>query len=724
MLPISKNIFTWRIHLSVLLLLAFLLTACGGSGSGGDSNDGEGNDANPIRFTISTSAGANGNISPTSVTLDQNNSHSFNVTPDTEYDIDSVTGCGGTLTGNSYTTGPITANCTVTATFIATQITSFELIDPTPGANDKFGTQVVILASGNIVVTDPFDSNVASNNGAVHLYNPVTQTVIASFYGDDADDQLGSGGITALNNGNFVIASPLVDAGAGAFDFNFGSVQLVNGETGIQIGTTLIGDANNDQLGSGGITVLANNRFVIVSPISDENGIINAGSVQLVTGSGIPIGTPVVGNNDFDNIGSHGVTALPNNNYVVASSFDNIAGSENAGSVRLVNANGIPIGTPVEGFFVGDNIGIGGITVLPNSNYVIASPVDNEFGTSNAGSVRLINGVDGTTIGTPLAGNTDDDELGKGGITALANNNFVVASPLDDVNGVFDAGSVTLVNGTDGIPLSALSGLTISDQVGRNGVTALANSNYVITSPIYDFDPGMGNIGNIGAVHLMDGTTGSLIGALLGDSGEDQLGSGGVTALDNNNFVIVSPLVDVVFQDVGSVQLMNGNTGGGIGATLTGNFTDDQLGLSGVTALPNNNFVVASYLDNENGLADVGSVRLIDGSNGGQIGAPLVGNFPGDALGFNSVTALATNNYVVASSLDDIGGLNDLGSVRLLNGASGAENVDATITGSVVQDFQNVTVIPSDAGDFYIIAAPNANNNSMTDAGFVQLVAP
>ena len=714
MLPISKKAFTWRIHLSVLLLLAFLLTACGGGG-------GDGNGDNPIRFTISTSAGANGNISPTTVTLDQNDSFSFTVTPDTEYDIDSVTGCGGTLTGNSYTTGPITADCTVTATFIATQITSFELIDPTPGAKHKFGTQVVILASGNIVVTAPFDSSVANNNGAVHLYNPVTQTVIASFYGDDADNQLGSGGITALDNGNFVIASPLDDVGAGGIDA--GSVQLVNGETGVQIGTTLIGDIKDDLLGSGGITALSNNRFVIVSPFYDVNGINDAGSVQLVTGSGIPIGTPVVGNNDFDNIGSDGVTALPNNNYVVASSFDDIDGAENAGSVRLVNANGIPIGTPVEGDFNGDQIGIGGITVLPNGNFVIASPMDSEAGFINAGSVRLINGVDGTTIGTPLVGNINNDELGKGGITALANNNFVVASPLDDVivdvNFVIDVGSVMLVNGTDGTLMSTLSGQTISDQLGRNGVTALANNNYVIASPIFD-----AGIGNTGAVHLMDGTTGSLIGIPFGGSENGQLGSSGVTALGNSNFVIISPLNDVVFQDAGTVHLINGSTGVQIGATLAGDFTEDQLGLSGVTALPNNNFVVASHLDNENGLADVGSVRLIDGSSGGQIGAPLVGNFPGDALGFDSVTALATNSYVVASSLDDIGGLDNLGSVRLLDGTSGAENVDAAITGSVFLDFQNVTVTPSDAGDFYIIAAPNANNNSMTDAGFVQLVAP
>jgi hypothetical protein len=42
---------------------------------------------------------------------------SFIVTPDEGYSIDTVTGCNGTLDGNTYTTGPVTENCTVNALF-------------------------------------------------------------------------------------------------------------------------------------------------------------------------------------------------------------------------------------------------------------------------------------------------------------------------------------------------------------------------------------------------------------------------------------------------------------------------------------------------------------------------------------------------------------------------------------------------------------------------------
>jgi hypothetical protein len=69
-------------------------------------------------YTVTPSAGANGTISPSvPQTVNQNAATSFTVTPNSGYTIASVTGCGGTLSGTTYTTGPVTANCMVTASF-------------------------------------------------------------------------------------------------------------------------------------------------------------------------------------------------------------------------------------------------------------------------------------------------------------------------------------------------------------------------------------------------------------------------------------------------------------------------------------------------------------------------------------------------------------------------------------------------------------------------------
>ncbi|MDP9199241.1 MAG: Ig-like domain repeat protein, partial [Pseudomonadota bacterium] len=72
-------------------------------------------------FTVTPSAGANGSIDPaTSQTVVINGAATFAVDAASGYRVDSVSGCGGTLTGTSYTTGAITADCTVAATFEST----------------------------------------------------------------------------------------------------------------------------------------------------------------------------------------------------------------------------------------------------------------------------------------------------------------------------------------------------------------------------------------------------------------------------------------------------------------------------------------------------------------------------------------------------------------------------------------------------------------------------
>ncbi len=57
---------------------------------------------------VTATAGANGTISPATRTVAHGATTTFTVTPTMGYSA-SVTGCGGTLSGTSYTTGPITA---------------------------------------------------------------------------------------------------------------------------------------------------------------------------------------------------------------------------------------------------------------------------------------------------------------------------------------------------------------------------------------------------------------------------------------------------------------------------------------------------------------------------------------------------------------------------------------------------------------------------------------
>jgi hypothetical protein len=95
----------------VVGLLAGALVACGGGGGGG------GGASTPATHVVTATAQTGGTVSPTSATVSAGATASFTVTAVSGYVIGAVTGCGGALSGGSYTTGSVSAACTVTATF-------------------------------------------------------------------------------------------------------------------------------------------------------------------------------------------------------------------------------------------------------------------------------------------------------------------------------------------------------------------------------------------------------------------------------------------------------------------------------------------------------------------------------------------------------------------------------------------------------------------------------
>jgi len=71
-------------------------------------------------FAVTPAAGANGAIAPATVqSASVGSSISFTVTPAAGYQIAAVSGCGGTLSDSTFTTGALTGDCQVNATFVA-----------------------------------------------------------------------------------------------------------------------------------------------------------------------------------------------------------------------------------------------------------------------------------------------------------------------------------------------------------------------------------------------------------------------------------------------------------------------------------------------------------------------------------------------------------------------------------------------------------------------------
>src|SRR5439155_24145631 len=128
-------------------------------------------------------------------------------------------------------------------------------------------------------------------------------------------------------------------------------------------------------------------------------------------------------------------------------------------------------------------------------NYVVASPSWDNGTVGDAGAATWGDG-NGGTVGTisaanSLVGSTTGDKIGYYGVVALANGNYVVRSPYWDLGTIADAGAVTFGDGASGIDglvsaTNSLVGSATDDQVGNSAVMALANGNYVVASPSWN----------------------------------------------------------------------------------------------------------------------------------------------------------------------------------------------------------------------------------------------
>ena len=98
---------------SVTSAAAAFTWSCAGTGGGSTAAC-----SAPRQYNVTPTAGAGGSISPGSAqAVTYNASTSFTVTPSSGYGISTVSGCGGSLAGSTYTTGAVTTHCTVSASF-------------------------------------------------------------------------------------------------------------------------------------------------------------------------------------------------------------------------------------------------------------------------------------------------------------------------------------------------------------------------------------------------------------------------------------------------------------------------------------------------------------------------------------------------------------------------------------------------------------------------------
>jgi len=233
----------------------------------------------PASYIISTSAGGGGSISPVSVTVNHGATTSFTVTPDAGYGIDTVIGCGGSLVGNTYTTGAVTADCAVSVTFalpVVSLANNTVLEGNSTTTKLTFTVSLSTQAIGNVTV-DYVTSN--SNSTATG----------GSACGGGVDYLTSSGTLTISSS---TTSNTVVVTVCGDTDFEPNetlTLTLSNVSANATLGTaTATGTIANDDpggLNDTGITACRDYAYVPGSGIHNNVDCAAAGATQTVNGT-------------------------------------------------------------------------------------------------------------------------------------------------------------------------------------------------------------------------------------------------------------------------------------------------------------------------------------------------------------------------------------------------------------------------------------------------------
>lgn len=482
-------------------------------------------------------------------------------------------------------------------------------------------------------------------------------SVTNSLVGTTAGDQVGAGGITALSNGNYVVRSQYWQNGG---VFQVGAVTWANGVAGtkgrVSATNSLIGSTSSDKVGSGSVTALVNGNYVVRSPNWDRGLIADVGAVTWGSGvSGITglvsAANSLVGSNSLDQVGSAGALVLANGNYVVRSPYWDRGGVSDAGAATWCSgasgSKGVVSATnSLVGSLSGDMVGLGALA-LANGSYVVLSPYWDNGAAADVGAATWRSGVASVTgevtVANSLVGSAASDRVGVGGATALAGGDYVVLSPNWDNGSLADAGAATWGSGAGGLSglLSAANSLlggSAGDQIGSGGATALSNGSYVVCSPKW-MNGAAANAGAVtwGAAAGVAGPV-SAANSLVGSSSGDGVGS--VAALANGNYVVCSPNWDGAVMDAGAVTWGSGN-GGTVGAvsaanSLVGSAAGDQVGGYGATALANGNYVLRNPFWDNGATANAGAVLLAGGASDASGAITAANGVLGDVAGAGS----------------------------------------------------------------------------------------
>jgi Domain of unknown function DUF11/Divergent InlB B-repeat domain len=422
----------------------------------------------PIVYSVTPSAGVNGSISPTTLQpVNSGATTTFTITPDAGF-FSSVAGtCGGALVGNTYTTNPVTNNCTVIASFAPIVYA----VTPSAGANGSISpTTSQSVNSGattgfTVTPNAGFTANVGGTCGGAlvgttYTTNAVTNncTVIASFVAivySVTPSASANGTISPSTNQS-------VNSGA-TTSFTVTPNTGFTASVGGTCGGALVGIMYTTDAVTNNCTVSASFTPIVysVTPSAGANGSISPTTVQSVN-SGATTTLTVTPTTGFT-----ATVAGSCGGVLVGTTYTTNAVTNNC----TVSASFVPIV-----YFVTPSAGANG-TISPTTNQSVNSGATTSFTvTPNAGFTANVGG----TCGGALVGTTYTTIAVTNNCTVSASFTPIVYSvtPSAGANGSISPATVQSVNSgaTTVFTITPNAGFTVV--VGGSCGGALVGNSY------------------------------------------------------------------------------------------------------------------------------------------------------------------------------------------------------------------------------------------------------
>ena len=323
------------------------------------------------------------------------------------------------------------------------------LTGSTPG--DRIGSYILALPGGKFAVGSlSWDNHkgavtVCPAAGCVNIQISSANSLVGTRPADNsfAGEMIGSGGISFLAGGQFVISSPQW-SGAGPASMGAVTVCLPSNCTGtISAANSLVGSHAGDQVGTG-FMGLSGGGFVISSPNWDLSPTIaDVGAVTVCVAANcvgsVSAANSLVGSTAGDKVGTS-VQTLPGGGYVVSSpNWDLGVYVVDAGAVTRCPESGctgqVNYLNSMVGAKTSDHVSNSGVIVLPWGGFVVYSLNMDNGATGDAGAISLCNNqcIGGVLPAFSVIGKALNGGPNMNAIYDSVHNQLIVGRPADNL---------------------------------------------------------------------------------------------------------------------------------------------------------------------------------------------------------------------------------------------------------------------------------------------------